>query len=690
MRISYALFSMIFLFSVVLVRGQETLVDKKRQAKEFFINAHFQDAYNVLQTAQKNHLEDKESNFLMALSLYHLNRLNEAETILLGLLSDRSPYAETWLYLGRIFQDRNEFLKATDYYKAFLKTLSSDDPNRNVIRDEIRRCSNGLQWQFRAPMAIVENLGPQINTPYDEFGPLTSPNAVDRLYFSSARPGCSGGQRNRYGAQDDVFGRFTCDIFSAQLVSGQWKNPVGMSYLINTPKHEIALDFAPSGRAMYYFKGSQFSEGQIFVDTFRSGGNNVLSTDPLLSPLDAVAGMSAPHFVNDTLILFPSSRPGGYGGLDLYRTVFRNGRWTAPQNLGPEINSAFDETTPFLARDGKSIYYSSNNPNLSIGGFDILKSVFNTHAGKWSTSANLGIPINSSRDETHFRLSRDGYTAFFASSRKDGLGERDLYAAYFFDFLPEMSTLAEVSPTGSSSPTGPSAVRGGNSSVLTIQPLFFDKEEEALSSNTTGQLDVIAQMLLQNPKLQLVLTGYSQVELAVSSRLFAGVKAAKVIADYLLKRGVSPSSLRVRGALSPDMETALKGVDLRLIPPPGSKDPEPSYGPSIGSAPATSFYSKLTYRLLIAESSVIYRGALLAQLENPITELKSLPEGNYLYLAGNFNTYAEAKAAQAKFGPSAGFAVQVIPFARERWLKKEDAYAYTTQYPDLVQFLNDK
>ena len=689
MRISYALFSLFLLFPGVLIRAQETLVDKKRQAKEFFIHAHFQDAYNVLQTAQKNHLEDKESNFLMAISLYHLNRLNEAEAILLNLISDRSPYAETWLYLGRIFHDRNEFLKATEYYKAFLKTLSSDDPNRNVIRDEIRRCSNGLQWQFRAPMAIVENLGPQVNTPYDEFGPLTSPNATDRLYFSSARPGCSGGQRNRYGAQDDIFGRFTCDIFSAQLVSGQWKNPTGMSYLINTPKHEIALDFAPSGRAMYYFKGSQFSDGQIFVDTFRAGGNNVLSTDPLLSPIDAVAGMSAPHFVSDTLILFPSSRPGGYGGLDLYRTVYKNGRWTAPQNLGPEVNSAFDETTPFLARDGRSLYYSTNNPNLSIGGFDILKSVFNSNAGKWSTSANLGVPINSSRDETHFRLSRDGYTAFFASSRKDGLGERDLYAAYFFDFLPEMSALAEVKKAEPAS-TAFSSVRGGNSPTLIIQPLFFDKEEEALSPNTATQLDLVAQMLLQSPKSQLVLTGYSQVELAVSSRLFSGIKAAKVIADYLLKRGVSPTSLRVRGALSPDMETALKGVDLRFIATPDSKEPEPSYGSSIGSTQVTSFYGKLTYRLLIAESNVIYRGALLAQLENPIIELKSLPAGNYLYLAGNFNTYAEAKAARAKFGPSAGFDVRVIPFAKERWLKKEDAPFYTTPYPDLVNFLNDK
>jgi hypothetical protein len=73
-----------------------------------------------------------------------------------------------------------------------------------------------------------------------------------------------------------------------------------------------------------------------------------------------------------------------------------------------------------------------------MGGFDIVKAVFNTYAGNWTRPVNLGMPINSAGDETHFRLSRDGYSAYFASSRKDGMGERDLFAAYFFDYLPEM------------------------------------------------------------------------------------------------------------------------------------------------------------------------------------------------------------------------------------------------------------
>ncbi|MFM8449236.1 MAG: tetratricopeptide repeat protein [Haliscomenobacter sp.] len=418
--------------------GQGSLAEKKRHAKELFLSAHYQEAYHLLQSTGDGRQPDAETNFLMALCLYQLNDLDAAETILLNLINTRSAYSESWLYMARIFHDRHEFLKATEYYKAYLKVLSPNAPNRSAVREAIRRCSNGIQWQYRKPLAIVENLGPEVNTAFDEFGPIPSPTTNERLYFSSARPGCSGGPRNSNGQPDELYGRYTCDIFFTQLQNGQWKSPSGISYLVNTPKHEIAFGFGKDGSVMYYFKGNNFSQGQIFIDSFRVGTTNILSSDILYSPVEPIAGISAPFFVQDSVIIFPSQRPGGYGGLDLYRTVYSQGNWSTPQNLGPEINSAYDETTPFLARDGQSLYFSTNNPEYSIGGFDILKTVFNPYIGHWSSPVNLGVPINSAGDETHFSLSRDGYTAFFASSRKDGYGERDLYAAYFMDYLPEM------------------------------------------------------------------------------------------------------------------------------------------------------------------------------------------------------------------------------------------------------------
>lgn len=453
------------------VMGQGSLAEKKRHAKELFLSAHYQEAYYLLQSSGDSRQADAETNFLMALCLYQLNQLDAAENILLNLISTKSGYTESWLYLARIYHDRHEFLKATEYYKAYLKVLSPNAPNRSAVREAIRRCSNGIQWQYRKPLAIVENLGSEVNTAFDEFGPIVSPTSNERLYFSSARPGCSGGPRNSNGQPDELYGRYTCDIFFTQLQNGQWKSPSGISYLVNTPKHEIVFGFGKNGSAMYYFKGTNFSQGQVFIDSFRVGTTNILSSDILYSPIDPISGISAPFFVSDTVVIFPSQRPGGYGGLDLYRSVFSQGYWSAPQNLGSEINSPYDDTTPFMARDGKSLYYSTNNPEYSLGGFDVVKTVFNPYAGRWSPPVNLGLPINSAGDETHFYLSKDGYTAFFASSRKDGYGERDLYAAYFLDFLPEMG---QSNRSGAhSSPAAYTLYSQGNNTLYPVSADFF-------------------------------------------------------------------------------------------------------------------------------------------------------------------------------------------------------------------------
>lgn len=689
MRALY-LFTILFILAPIYAGAQGNLAEKKRQAKEFFLNAHYQDAFQILQIAEKNQQSDKESSFLMALCLYQLNRLNEAESILQTLIAEKSAFSETWLYMARIYHERHQFLLATDYYKAYLKTLSANDSGRSAIREAIRRCSNGIQWQYRAPLAIVENLGSGINSAFDEFGPVISPNSTERLYFSSARPGCSGGARNSNGQPDEVLGRYTCDIFYSQFSAGQWSTPKGLSTLVNSPKHEIVFDFGAAGSTMYYFKGNSFSQGQIFIDSFRTSSTNTLNSDILFSPIDALSGISAPHFAHDSVVIFPSQRPGGYGGLDLYRTVFSNGRWSTPQNLGPEINSPFDETTPFLARDGRSLYYSSNNIELSVGGFDIVKSIFNPYTTNWTAPINIGLPINSAGDETHFRLARDGYTAYFASSRKDGYGERDLYAAYFFDYLPEMGT-ANYQPRPTDSSNEVFAFKGSAVQIqptsLRVFPLYFDRKEELITPRLATTLDSLAVLLIQNPNIKLLITGYSQTELSLPSRLFGGVEAAKSTADYLIKKGVSSSAIRVNGAISNRAMAAQKGIDLFFISPPANLSILYDLGIS-GST--TEDTSKLTYTLKIATTDTIYRGTLLTQVEYPVIQYDRLPKGMYLYYVGKYASFSAAKLARSKFQGMTPATIEIVPFYKKEPLNRESIFQHISIFPDLKYFINEE
>lgn len=674
------LFCLSFLMLPLSPRAQENLSERKKKAKEYFYNARYQDAFTILQQAQKNNLEDRETKFLMAVSLYLINRLSEAEAMFKEQINQKGFFPESLLYLGRIAHDQNEYLKASEYYRAYLKTLPAEDVNRPLVRDAVRTCSNGIQWQFRPPMAIVENLGKGINTPYDEFAPVISPTSNDRLYFSSSRPGCYGGLRNRNGLPDETYGRYFSDIFQARFQSGQWKDPLNLGYLTNSAKHEVILDFSPNGRSMYYFRGNNLQQGQIFVDTFSSSSEN-LTSEIFFGPADAIAGISAPHFVNDTLIIFPSKRPGGFGGLDLYKSIFYRGKWSAPENLGQDINSPYDETTPFLARDGKTLYFSTNNPQWTTGGFDVLKSIYNPTTFRWSSPYNLGLPINSSEDETHFRLAKDGYTAYFASSRRDGIGERDIYAAYFFDFLPEMSAPAEFPRLSASSremiPKGSTT----SGTLSRLEPIFFDNLQDALPPNNIRQLEELTLFLLRNPTEEILLTGYSQVEQTISERLFSGIHAADRIASILVDKGVPSSAIRVRGAISTKMDIALLGVDTRLISP-GS--PAVEYRTPIGSSAAQQ---QLVYRLQIALTDSIYKGPLLAQIEAPIAELRKVPKSEYTYFVGQYPSLAEAITARARFGGSESNKIKIRPFLKERLLPDEALQQFTSEFSDLVNYL---
>jgi hypothetical protein len=89
-------------------------------------------------------------------------------------------------------------------------------------------------------------------------------------------------------------------------------------------------------------------------------------------------------------LIFASDRPGGYGGLDLYLSVKVNGDWGPAINLGPEINTPFNEDRPFLVNNGKSLFFSSQG-HVNMGGYDLFRSELQQD-GRWTQPVNLGFP----------------------------------------------------------------------------------------------------------------------------------------------------------------------------------------------------------------------------------------------------------------------------------------------------------
>jgi outer membrane protein OmpA-like peptidoglycan-associated protein len=137
---------------------------------------------------------------------------------------------------------------------------------------------------------------------------------------------------------------------------------------------------------------------------------------------------SAPSLSPDKRDLyFTSNRPGGYGGNDIYVCHREeNGRWSAPENLGPSINTRGDESAPFIHADNQTLYFTSNS--LPGYGGDDLFVVRKGADGKWGEPENLGYPINTIENEGSLVVASDGKTAYYASDRADSRGQLDIYS----------------------------------------------------------------------------------------------------------------------------------------------------------------------------------------------------------------------------------------------------------------------
>lgn len=126
-------------------------------------------------------------------------------------------------------------------------------------------------------------------------------------------------------------------------------------------------------------------------------------------------------------LYFSSNRPGGFGGADLYVSYRQaNGKWLPAVNMGPTINSAGDELAPFIHADNQTLYYTSNG--LQGYGNSDLFIIRKNSKGEWGVPENLGYPINTIENEGSLAVSADGLTAYYASDRSDSRGGLDIYS----------------------------------------------------------------------------------------------------------------------------------------------------------------------------------------------------------------------------------------------------------------------
>lgn len=326
------------------------------------------------------------------------------------------------LNYGKALHINYKFDEAQTQYDNFLNNYAKDKASKEEV-EYLKGQSNYAKDLVAAPINVkIENLGDSINSQYPDYSPVLSADEQTIIY-TTRRNTSTGGERT----PDGQF--FEDIVYSNKDINGVWGSPKPIGQFVNTNGHEGSISLTVDGQTLIVYKDEE--AGNIYYSNWDGREWSALQSfgsDINSKYWESHACLSA----DGSTLYFVSDRPGGYGGRDIYRCVkLPNGAWSKGLNLGPTINTKYDEDGPFLHPDGVSLIFSSNG-HKSMGGFDIFFSAIEEDR-KYSEPVNMGYPINTTDDDVFFVTSPDGKRGYFSSNKEGGKGEKDIYVMYIPD-----------------------------------------------------------------------------------------------------------------------------------------------------------------------------------------------------------------------------------------------------------------
>lgn len=427
--------------------------------------------------------------------------------------------------------------RAKRMVRLYNRTMEREG-NEKVVETFLRTDANEVvldQILNASPMASVKNLS--LNTEYSEFAPMFYKE--DQIVFSSSKDS-SYLNSNNYKWSDQPF----LNLYVAQVdeEAQDLIRAVKFSNKINTKYHEAAVSFTLDGNTMYFTRNNfrrklrRDDAGINHLKIYVSKNLGGEWSEPRELPFNSDAYSTGhPALSPDgKKLYFVSDMPGSLGETDIYVVdVLDGGQYSEPKNLGPKINTDRREMFPFISN--KRLYFSSDG-RIGLGGLDVYEVELGDN-GEFMEVYNLGLPINSENDDFSYIVNEETNRGYFASNRKDGKGDDDIYR--FERIVPEeavVNTLAGTAVhhiTGEGIPNAVVALFDGNNGKLDEVVTEADGSFlfEGLGSDTEYSVKIVKNLFFDNKALALTKRNET-VNIAISMK---PMKELIVLEDGILK-----------------------------------------------------------------------------------------------------------------------------------------------------------
>ncbi len=415
-------FSLIFfLVSLLsgLAQGEEILEENFSDGEYFLAYGDYTESlFYFKKVYVRGHKENANINYRIGLCLVKIDgKKTDAIPYLENAIKDvtleynEGSFKETkapidaYFHLGRAYHINNEIDKAIKTYKKYLTLLPENDVmGKQYTNKEIKACKVAKEFISNPVDIELENIGQRINNGMSNFRPVASGNDSILVYM------------NELKFYDAIF-------FSRKEQSGEWSFPLNITPQVKSDGDLYVASLSYDGKTLIMSRDDGYNS-DLFISTYeddkwtpyremdRKINSKYWESHACLSP-------------DGNTLYFSSNRRGGVGNIDIYKIEKKsNGKWDKPVNLGANINTPYNEESPFVTSDGMYLFFASEG-HENMGGYDIFYSKRN--GDKWSKPKNMGYGINSTDDDMFLVPVQNGKYGYIAKITKEGYGNYDLY-----------------------------------------------------------------------------------------------------------------------------------------------------------------------------------------------------------------------------------------------------------------------